>query len=138
MEAIHSGLTPWQWTAMAAWILMMGVWEGYKGFQKQFCPRTAARIRYLRDHPTPLRTLFAPFVGMGYIHAKRKTQITAICVTLGIVLLVVLVRFCPQPWRGIIDAGVVVGLTWGTIALFIHTFLALTRPDYPHSPEVPE
>jgi len=138
MEAFEVGFTPLQWAVLIVWTLFMGVLEGYRGFQKQFCPRTAARIRYLRGHPTVLRTLFAPFIAMGYAHAKRKTQITAISVTLGIVLLVVLVSRCPQPWRGIIDFGVVVGLTWGTTALFIHAFLALTRKDYPYSPEVPE
>ncbi len=138
MEAYEIGLTPLHWAVLIVWTLFMGVFEGYRGFQQQFCPRTAARIRYLRDRPTLLRTLFAPVVGMGYVHAKRKTRITAISVTLGIVLLVVLVARCPQPWRGIIDFGVVVGLSWGTIALFIHSFLALTRPEYPYSPEVPE
>ena len=138
LEAFDIGFTPFQWGVLVVWTLFMGVLEGYRGFQQRFCPRTAARIRYLRDHPTFLRTLFAPFVAMGYVHAKRKTQITAISVTLAIVLLVVLVHYCRQPWRGIIDFGVVVGLTWGTIALLVHSFLALTRPSYPHSPEVPE
>ena len=138
MEAFDHGLTPLQWTVLVVWTFFMGVLEGYRGFQKQFCPRTAARIRYLRDQPSFLRTLFAPFVAMGYAHAKRKTQITAISVTLGVVLLVVLVAHCPQPWRGIIDFGVVVGLTWGTAALFVHAFMALTKKEYPYSPEVPE
>jgi len=138
MEAFHVGLTPPQWALLIVWTLVMGVLEGYRGFQQQFCPRTAARIRYLRDHPTLLRTLFAPIIGMGYVHAKRKTQITAISVTLGIVLLVVLVAHVPQPWRGIIDFGVVIGLSWGTVALFIHAMLALTRREYGYSPEVPE
>ena len=138
LEAFEGGLTPWQWVVLVVWTLFMGVGEGYRGFQKKFSPRTAARIRYLRDHPTLLRTLFAPVVGMGYVHATRKVRITAISLTLGIIVLVLLVSRCPQPWRGIIDFGVVFGLTWGTISLLIHTWQALTRPEFPHSPEVPD
>ena len=34
----------------------------------------------------------------------------------GIVGLIVLIRKLDQPWRGIVDAGVVVGLGWGLVA----------------------
>jgi hypothetical protein len=75
---------------------------------------------------------------MGYFFAKRKTQITAICLTLGIVLLVVLVRFLPTPWRGLVDFGVVLGLSYGVLSFAIITAKALGEKNYPHSPEVPE
>ena len=39
--------------------------------------------------------------------------------TAAIVLLVVLVRQLPMPWRGFVDAGVVVALTWGTLAILV-------------------
>lgn len=136
-EAVQGGLSGWQWVVLGAWTLFMGVGEGYKGFQCRFSPRTAARIRYLRDHPTGLRTLLAPFFGMGYFHATRRTQYTAIGLTIGIIILVVLVSHCPQPWRGIIDFGVVVGLTWGVVSFAIFTGKAILDPVFPHSPEVP-
>jgi len=56
---------------------------------------------------------------MGYFHATKRTKIVAYSLTIGITLLVILVRLIPQPWRGIIDAGVVVGLTWGVLSLII-------------------
>lgn len=125
------------WIVLGVWTVFMAVGEGYRGFQKRFSPRTAARVRYLRDHPSGIRTLLAPFFCMGYFHARKKTQITAICLTLGIVLLVILVSFSPQPWRGIIDFGVLVGLAWGWISFLLYTLQALGRPDFPHSPETP-
>ena len=137
MEALSSSLSVFQIVVLVVWAVFMAVGEGYRGFQKRFSPRTAARVRYLRDRPSLLRTLLAPFFAMGYFHARRKTQITAICLTLGIVILVILVSQCPQPWRGIIDFGVVLGLTWGWISFAIFTFQALTRQDFGHSPETP-
>ena len=135
--ALESDLSLWHWVVLGLWTVFMLIGEGYRGFQKKFSPRTAARVRYLRDHPHPIRTLLAPLFCMGYFHATRKTRIVSICLTLGIVLLVVLVSLAPQPWRGIIDFGVVLGLAWGIISLLIFTVQALTRKDYPHSPETP-
>jgi hypothetical protein len=74
---------------------------------------------------------------MGYFHADRRTRIVAHALTFGIVVLVLLVRLLPQPWRGIIDTGVVVGLTWGLVSLAVFTIRAFAhgRPDA--SPCVP-
>ncbi len=74
---------------------------------------------------------------MGYFFAKRKTRITAICLNLGIVLLVILVGFLPSPWRGLVDFGVVLGLTYGVISFAVFTAKALFFANYSHSPEVP-
>jgi tellurite resistance protein TehA-like permease len=75
---------------------------------------------------------------MGYFFAKRKTQITAICLTMGIILLVILIRYLPFPWRGLVDFGVVLGLSYGILSFVIFTAKALFGENYPHSPETPE
>jgi len=137
LDALRAELTPFQWILMGVWIAFMLVSEGYRGFQKKFSPRTAARVRYLSQHPTWVRVLLAPPFCMGYFHADRKTRIVSICLTLGIVLLVVLVSFVPHPWRGIIDAGVVAGLMWGLASLWWFTFRAFTDPGFPHSAHTP-
>lgn len=137
-EALKMPLEPIHWIFLGVWTLFMLVAEGYRGFQKKFSPRTAARVRYLRDAGRPAHHLFAPFFCMGYFHAKRKTQITAICLTLGIILLVVLVRFLPQPWRGMVDFGVVLGLTWGIVSFAIFTARELFGSGEGNSPEVPD
>jgi len=50
----------------------------------------------------------------------------------------VLVRLVPQPWRGIVDAGVVIGLAWGAVSLLVLGIQALTASRFNFSPEVPE
>lgn len=125
------------WVALAANILFMAYSEGYRAFQLGFSPRVAARARYLRDHPKFLHVLFAPLFCMGFFHATRRRQVTSVSVTLGIIALIALVRLAPQPWRGIIDAGVVVGLAWGMVALLLFGVRALGSADFEYLPEVP-
>ena len=136
-EAIESGLTPMQWIILLLWTIFMGRAEGYKGFQKKFSPRTAARIHYLATSPNLLHTVLAPLFGMGYFHATKKTKIIAYSFTFGIIGLVLLVRLVPQPWRGIIDTGVVFGITWGIIAFIIFVIRAFKNGKPDASPEVP-
>ena len=84
-EALEAGLTSGQWLAAALICVAMAYMEGYRGFQLRFSPRTAARLRYLRDRPDPLRSVLAPFFAMGYFHAKTRTRITAFLLTTMIV-----------------------------------------------------
>ncbi|MGE5173203.1 MAG: hypothetical protein ACM3MD_05180 [Betaproteobacteria bacterium] len=139
--AIDAFSYPWRWYHWFAFILIvlfMAYVEGFRAFQQAFSPRVAARARYLLDHPNMLHTLLAPFFCMAYFHAPRRRQITSISVTAGIIVLVILVRLLSQPWRGIIDGGVVVGLVWGLISLVVFGYQALSTDRFPYSPEVPE
>jgi hypothetical protein len=137
MTAYEQGLSTSQWWITAAVVLFLAYAEGYRGFQGGFSPRTAARVRYLRDHPGWTRSLLAPLFAMGFFHATRRTRITAFALSSGMVLLVLLVHRLDQPWRGIIDAGVVVGLVWGLASLAWFTLQALAREDFGASPQVP-
>lgn len=136
-EALQSDLAGWQWGLVAVVCVGMAYAEGYRGFQCRFSPRTAARIRRLRDRPDVLHSLLAPLFAMGFFHARRRTKITAWTLSLGILVLVLTVQRMDQPWRGIVDAGVVVGLSWGAVSLVWSIVEAWTRPDYSVSPEVP-
>jgi len=137
-NAIEGGLSLWQWVALVGFALFMVVAEGYRGFQKKFSPRTAARVKYLRDNPTLLRVVLAPVFSMGFFHANRKTKLTAYILTTGIICLVLIVTYLIRdPWRGIIDFGVVLGLLWGLLSFWIFTIKALTDKNYPHSPQTP-
>lgn len=111
------GLSPLHWAALLLCILYMAYAEGYKGFHQAFSPRVVVRAAYLRDNPRPDLVLLAPLFCMGYIHATRKRQILSISLTLLIVVFVLIARQLPQPWRGILDAGVVVGLTLGIASI---------------------
>jgi hypothetical protein len=136
-RAMTAPLSPGHWAALAAVVLAMAFFEGYRGFQRGFSPRVAARARHLSLHPTPLRALLAPFFCIGYFGAPRARRIASFAVSAGVLVLVVLVRRLDQPWRGIIDAGVVVGLAWGLAALWIYTARAFGPRGLDHPPEVP-
>jgi uncharacterized membrane protein len=138
VDAFSHSLAWYHWASLAVIVLGMAYAEGYKGFQLAFSPRTAARARYLRQNPRIINVILAPFFCMGYFHATKRRKVTSISLTLGIIVLIILVSFVPQPWRGIIDAGVVVGLVWGIVSLLVFSVQALLRGDYPFSPEVPD
>ena len=128
----------YHWTTLLLIVLFMSYAEGYRGFQQRFSPRVAARARYLKDHPRLLNTLLAPFFCMGYFHASKRRRITSVSLTAGIIVLILLVRVLPQPWRGIVDAGVVIGLVWGILSLLAFSLRAFTSERFPYPPEVPE
>jgi hypothetical protein len=128
----------YHWAALVAIVIGMAYAEGYKGFQKAFSPRTAARARYLRQHPRLLHVALAPFFCMGYFYATKRRKMTSISLTLGIIVLIILVSFISQPWRGIIDMGVIVGLAWGIVSLLSFGSQAMGRDPYPYAPEVPD
>ncbi len=126
----------YHWLAIFLNVMFMGFAEGYRGFQQQFSPRVAARARYLMYHPDFLHAILAPLFCMAFFHAPKRRKIISASLTAGIICLVIIVRMVPQPWRGVIDTGVVVGLLWGLISLLIFSFHALTSERFDHSPEV--
>lgn len=136
VEAVFKGLSLWQWVISLAWIAFMSYTEAYKGFQLAFSPRVGARVRWLSENPGLLRSLFAPFFCMGYFGANRKRTLVSIILTTSIFLIVVLVRSLPQPWRGIIDSGVVVGLGWGVLTVVWYGTQALFTPKEIADPEL--
>jgi hypothetical protein len=137
VEAMAMSFVWYHYLALTAVIFFMAYFEGYRAFQLGFSPRVAARARYLKDNSRLLHVLLAPAFCMGFFYTTRRRQITSISVTTGIVALVVLIRYLSQPWRGIIDAGVLVGLGWGLISLILFGIQALTSSRFSHSPEVP-
>jgi hypothetical protein len=138
LEALTSQLEWYHWVFLALVLAFMTYAEGYRAFQQGFSPRVAARARYLTTHSNSLHAVLAPLFCMAYFHAPKRRRITAISVTAGIIVLIVLVRLLPQPWRGIVDAGVVVGLAWGLVSLAIFGYQAFFAKEFPYSPEVPE
>lgn len=138
MGAFSSTFFWHHWAGLILVALFMAYAEGYRGFQQRFSPRVAARARYLRNNTHFIHALLAPLFCMGFFHATRKRKITSLSLTFGIIILVTMVRFIPQPWRGIIDFGVVIGLAWGLVSLIIFGIIAFTSEDFPYSPEVPD
>ena len=114
-------LTALHWAALIFSICYMAYAEGYKGFHLGFAPRVVARASYLFQNPRFSHTVLAPLFCMGYFHTTRKRQILSLGLTIMIVCFILIARQLPQPWRGILDAGVVVGLGIGisSIAYFL-------------------
>lgn len=137
-EALNTyHLSALQAALCALWVVFSAYAEGYRAFQKRFCPRVVARALYLARNLTPLRVVLAPMFCIGLFGARRRTTIVVWSVTLGIVCLVVLVRMLPQPWRGIVDAGVVVGLGWGIVTLAVEFVTVATGKRSAASAELP-
>jgi len=126
-------LTTVHWIVLAVWVVFIVYSEGYRAFHKAFSPRVVARAQHLSAHPRGVYVAIAPLYCMGLVHATRKRMIVSWCVTLGIVGLVVLMRQLAQPWRGIIDGGVVLGLSVGALSILYYALFQ--EPSVP--PDVP-
>jgi hypothetical protein len=126
VELTDASLGLLHWLVLAVFTPYMAYAEGYKGFHLNFAPRVVARAWYLRDMQSPgslqgfLLTLLAPAFCMGYFHATRRRMLVSWLVSSAIVALVIAVSHTPQPWRGIVDAGVVTGLGMGIASLLWH------------------
>ena len=129
LELTERELTAEQWLVLGFSVIYMAYAEGYRGFHRAFAPRVVVRALYLKNHPLPLHVLFAPLFCMGYIHATRRRQLVSIGVTLAIICFIFLARTLSQPWKGILDAGVVVGLSLGILSIGYFLILAKRDPD---------
>ena len=126
LELGNFELSIWHWLGMAGWFVYM-VWaEGYKGFHRAFAPRVVVRASYLAANPRPLHVLLAPLFCMGYIHATPRRRLISIALSCMIISFVLAARMLPQPWRGIIDVGVVAGLAVG-VGSIIYYLLQLKQ-----------
>jgi hypothetical protein len=113
------------WLLLLGWVAFNAYAEGYVGFHQKFSPRVVRRALHLGRHPTPWRVVFAAPYCIGLFHAPKKTMLTSWALVVVIAAVVFGVRHLPQPWRGIIDAGVVVGLGIGLVSLLVRFLLAL-------------
>lgn len=122
---------------LIGWVAFAAYAEGYRAFQKQFTPRVVARAQHLSARQRPLHAMLAPAFCMGLFHATRKRMIVSWSVSLGVVGLILAVKQLPQPWRGIIDLGVVVALGWGVVMLVHFTLRAVAGHRMPVSADIP-
>ncbi len=126
LEAVSSrALGPLHWLVLTAWVGFNAYAEGYVGFHQKFSPRVVQRALDLGRNWTPLRAVLAAPYCIGLFDAPRRTMIASWLVVFVVTSLVIGMRFVPQPWRGIVDAGVVVGLGMGLISLLLQV---LFRP----------
>lgn len=116
----RGGLASFHWASYAVMIVVFAYVEGYKAFQLKFSPLVVSRAFTLGPQggrATALRSMFAPFYSMGLFHATRKRKIISWTISLAVIAIVGAVKRLPYPWRSIVDAGVVSGLTWGVTSI---------------------
>jgi hypothetical protein len=123
--------------AYVASIVLLGYTEGYRGFQQRFSPRVVVRALAVAQRGGWLMIALAPLIAMGLIHATRRRLFGSWVLVLCIVALIQLVRLLAQPWRGAVDAGVVVGLSWGTVSILVPAVQALRGKIPTIDPELP-
>lgn len=126
---------------------LMAYAEGFKGFQKKFSPLVVKRALTLDSPKTgsggggragPLRLFLAGPYSMGLFHATKKRLTVSWGLTTGVLCLVHIVKKLPYPWRSIVDAGVVVGLSYGTLSICLIWARAVMGKAPAIDPALPE
>jgi len=142
LEGINTIAEPWEWALLAVTLLFFAYVEGYRGFQLGFSPRVVSRSWCVAEdnEDAPLwHKILAPAFCIGYFHGTTKRVATSWGVTTVIFLVVIGVKQLGNPYRAIIDAGVIVGLVWGIVSIII-LFLSSLQNDQPpdYDPALPE
>lgn len=117
------------WSTLIFSVVYMAYAEGYKGFHLGFAPRVVLRANYLSQNPRLSHVLLAPIFCMGFIYATKRRKILSFGLTIMILCFIMIARMLPQPWRGILDAGVVIGLSIGIISILYFVYLANRKPE---------
>jgi len=107
----------WHYIVGGVWVVFMGYSEGYKGFQKGYS---------------------APLFCLGFINSTKRRRIVVWVLLIVITLIVILFKQIDQPWRGVLDLGVVVGLSWGIIATLVFLVKFWMAKEVTYDPEVVE
>jgi hypothetical protein len=136
-DTFTTELTLIQWEVVIVWCVFMIIAEGYRGFQKHFSPRVVARAHYIAREGSVLEIILAPLFCIGYFRAPLQRMIAMYSLTLGIIALIVVIHLtATQPWRGILDLGVVLGLSYGLVSIGVFTIQAYKTRRYVTDPEV--
>lgn len=130
-------LSPLQVALAVVWTAANLYAEGYRGFQRAFAPRVVARAFYLARHPRPVFVILAPLYCLSLFHATRARLAFTYAFLACLVAVIAAVQALPQPWRGIVDLGVVAGLTYGAAAVAVFYVRALAGRPLPVPPDVP-
>ena len=110
-----------------------------QGFQRKFSPLVVVRSQTLTKSSPIHHILLGPLYAMGLFHATRKRKIVSWSVSLGVAGIVACVKKMPYPWRNIVDAGVICGLTWGSVSILLNWIrVVLLKKELDVDPALPE
>ncbi len=121
-ESISYEFSILNWIILALYLLVMIVGKGYFALHRGFVPRVINRSELLVENGTFIDRLLAPLYCMGFFKAPKKRLIISYSMLFLIITFIVSASKISQPWRGIIDLGVVIGLSLGILSLLILGF----------------
>jgi hypothetical protein len=124
LDTFSEPLAWYHWLGLAGATLFFGYVKGYRGFQRGLSRRVVSRAASLKTNVDLPKALLAPLYCMGFFGAGRRRQITMICLTVAMVGLILVLRHIDQPWRGIIDLGLVTAFAWGFISTIYHSLIS--------------
>lgn len=124
-EALSSPLRWFHWAAIALSVALLLYGKGYRGFYRALAPLVGSRAATVRARPTLLRVALAPLYCMGYFDSERRQQLVVTAMTAAMIGLVFLMRTLAQPWRGIVDAGIIAALVMGFGSILVWSLPAL-------------
>lgn len=125
---IKDDMTSTHWTLYAVWCAYMAYVEGYKAFHLKFSPSVVERSFGIGPDPSLVKLILAGPYAMGLFGATKTKMIVSWCITVGVFGLTKLVKGLPYPYRGIVDAGVVLGLSMGLLSMVYHSIKTLMGP----------
>ena len=121
-----SGMTTGEWMAFIVITALFVYGEGVRALQMKYMPYVLRRIAQLPGE-SAVNQILAPLYAFSLIGAERRVLVKAWAGTAAIVAAVIIVRQFSEPWRGIVDFGVAMALTWGLIALLAGAWKAGAR-----------
>jgi len=127
-EGVVVQFAPLPFAVAVVWCGVMAWAEGYRGFQQRFVPAALDRA-FAIDGRSKVEVVLAPLKVLGVLGTEPRVKRRAWIMVVGITALVLAVKQLPQPWRGVVDSGVVVGLGWGTAALLAGLVRRLMLPE---------
>lgn len=127
LAGVRGGLSPAEWVALAASVLLFTWFEGYRSLHRRWVPAAVRRSFEVAARTAGvLGWLAAPLKALGLAGGTRRELVRAWTGVGMITLAVLLVRALPMPWRAIVDAGVSSALLLGLCSLVIR-FIAAAK-----------
>jgi hypothetical protein len=121
-----------EWVAYFAIALGLFVVEGLGAFQRSFSPLLVRRARELDGESAWWEIALAPFFVAGLFAATARRLVTSWALIVVLIPgLAIACPYLPYPWRESVDAGVTLGLFWGTLCILVPWFRAARYDQWP-------
>mmetsp|Transcript_18947 Transcript_18947/g.34752 ORF Transcript_18947/g.34752 Transcript_18947/m.34752 type:complete len:212 (-) Transcript_18947:116-751(-) len=125
-------LTVGQWIGYVVIASSIFLVEGLGAFQRGFSPMLVRRTRELTAASRWYEIVLGPaFIAGLFAATPRRLFKSWLLMAILIPGLALTVPLLPQPWRAAVDAGVALGLGWGTAVILVLASSAAFRGQWP-------